>query len=145
MIADNIKRIEEKILSKCISIGRDRSEITLIGVTKTQPVEIIKQAISHSGFSLVNILQPCVTFNKVNTYQYYLKRVYKLDDNYDKTDFKLALEKTLELNEEKFPLGVIYQIEKKSYHEQLPQLSDDLTLISKKRFEKINDLIKNFQ
>jgi len=45
MIADNIKRIEEKILSKCISIGRDRSEITLIGVTKTQPVEIIKQAI----------------------------------------------------------------------------------------------------
>ncbi|MEJ5351486.1 MAG: YggS family pyridoxal phosphate-dependent enzyme [Melioribacteraceae bacterium] len=45
MIADNIKRIEEKILSKCISIGRDRSEITLIGVTKTQPVEIIKQAV----------------------------------------------------------------------------------------------------
>ncbi|GIW64799.1 MAG: 2-oxoglutarate ferredoxin oxidoreductase subunit beta [Patescibacteria group bacterium] len=108
-------------------------------------ISMIKLALNHKGFSLVNILQPCVTFNKVNTYQYYLKRVYKLDDNYDKTDFKLALEKTLELNEEKFPLGVIYQIEKKSYHEQLPQLSDDLTLISKKRFEKINDLIKNFQ
>lgn len=45
MIADNIKRIEEKILNKCISIGRHRNEITLIGVTKTQPVEIIKQAI----------------------------------------------------------------------------------------------------
>ncbi len=108
-------------------------------------ISMIKQAVNHKGFSLINILQPCVTFNKVNTYQYYLKRVYKLDENYDKTDFKLALEKTLESNEEKFPLGVIYQIEKLSYHEQLPQLFDDSPLISKKRFEKINDLIKNFQ
>jgi len=45
MISDNIKRIEEKIFNKCNSLGRERNEITLIGVTKTQPIEIIKQAV----------------------------------------------------------------------------------------------------
>ncbi|GAB4218981.1 MAG: 2-oxoacid:ferredoxin oxidoreductase subunit beta [Candidatus Microgenomates bacterium] len=105
---------------------------------------MIKLALNHKGFALVNVLQPCVTFNKINTYQYYLQRVYKLDEKYDKTNFKLALEKSLEANEERFPLGVIYQIDKPAYHEQLSQLSDDLPLIYKNKFEKINDLLKNF-
>jgi len=47
-------------------------------------IEMIKAGINHQGFSLVNVLQPCVTFNKINTYQYYLKHSYKLEQQYNK-------------------------------------------------------------
>ncbi|MCX7797712.1 MAG: YggS family pyridoxal phosphate-dependent enzyme [Melioribacter sp.] len=45
MISENIKRLEEKILKACELSGRKREEITLIAVTKNQPVEVIKLAI----------------------------------------------------------------------------------------------------
>jgi 2-oxoglutarate ferredoxin oxidoreductase subunit beta len=106
-------------------------------------VLILKEAITHKGFSLVNVLQPCVTFNKVNTYQYYLQRVYKLEKDYQKDNFKLALEKAFEVNEEKFPLGVIYQVKRPCYHESLPQISS-LPLVEKKRFLEYDSLIKEF-
>jgi len=106
-------------------------------------IAMIKAGIEHKGFSIVNILQPCVTFNKINTYQYYLHRVYKLGDEYKKDDFKTAVGKSLEMNEEKFPLGIIYQIEKPSYTKQLPQLADN-TLVSKKRFTDFEKITKLF-
>ena len=106
-------------------------------------ISMIKAGIEHKGFSVVNILQPCVTFNKVNTYQYYLQRVYKLDENYQKNDFKIAVQKSLEINDEKFPLGIIYQNKKATYSDQLPQLKDS-TLFDKKRFTDIDQISKLF-
>ncbi len=85
-------------------------------------IELMKKAIQHQGFSLLNILQPCVTFNKINTYQYYKERGYQLPDDYDFSNYELALKKTLELNEEKYPLGVIYQVKKPTFTEQLTQI-----------------------
>ena len=106
-------------------------------------ISMIKAGIEHKGFSVVNILQPCVTFNKINTYQYYLQRVYKLDEKYQKSDFKTAVQKSIEVNEGKFPLGVIYQTERPSYTDQLPQLSET-TLIEKKRFAEFEKITKLF-
>lgn len=106
-------------------------------------IEMIKAGIQHTGFSLVNVLQPCVTFNKVNTYQYYNKRVYTLDETYDRTNFESATQKVMEIREEKFPIGIIYQTERAAYHEQLPQLSD-AALVDKNRFSNIESLINNF-
>lgn len=106
-------------------------------------IEIIKKAIDHRGFSLVNILQPCVTFNKINTYQYYLKHTYKLSSDYKTNDYNLALQKTLEINEEKFPLGVIYQIKRPTYTDQLPQLSQG-SLTEKPRYTYFQTLFDNF-
>lgn len=106
-------------------------------------IDLIKKAIIHKGFSLLNVLQPCVTFNKLNTYQYYRERVYKLDDNYDRTNFSYALDKTLEANREKFPLGVIYQEEKTTFTDQLSQLKKQ-PLIKKVRFNQLNELTKDF-
>ena len=105
--------------------------------------ELIKQAILHKGFSLLNILQPCVTFNKINTYQYYQSRIYKLDNNYLKENFEEALKKANQLYEERFPIGVIYQIKKPTFNEQLSQLSQK-TLIERERFNNYHDLIKEF-
>lgn len=94
--------------------------------------KIIKAAITHKGFSLVNILQPCVTFNKVNTYQYYLKNTYKLSENYQSGNKKDAIIKSMDILAEKFPIGILYKEEKTVYHEHIPQL--DVPLVKRKRF-----------
>lgn len=106
-------------------------------------VEMIKQAIVHPGFALLNILQPCVSFNKTNTYQYYQQKTYLLSQNYDKSNFTLALQKALELKEEKFPLGIIYQTRKPTFTEELPQL-EEKTLLERERFTRWEDLIKDY-
>ena len=54
--------------------------------------DIMKKAIEHNGYAIVDILQPCVSFNKVNTYKWYNDRVYKLDNSYDYKDKIKAIE-----------------------------------------------------
>jgi 2-oxoglutarate ferredoxin oxidoreductase subunit beta len=108
-----------------------------------QLIELLKMGISHKGFALVNILQPCVTFNKVNTYHYYLERTYKLDDSYDPTDLKQAVQKSTELFVEKFPLGVIYKSERPAYHEQLAHVPKPL--VSRPRFTNLESMFGPFQ
>jgi len=105
--------------------------------------QIIKAAISHRGFSLVNIIQPCVSFNKINTYQYYQERIYNLDENYITDDLNKALIKASEINQEKFPLGIIYQKQSPTFTEDLIQLKEK-TLIEKERFSNTDLLIKEF-
>jgi 2-oxoglutarate/2-oxoacid ferredoxin oxidoreductase subunit beta len=84
---------------------------------------LIKKGIAHRGFALIDILQPCVSFNHKNTFQWYKERVYKLEDeNYDPGDKKAALEKALEWGEG-IPIGIIYEQNLPVYEDQLPALS----------------------
>jgi 2-oxoglutarate ferredoxin oxidoreductase subunit beta len=106
--------------------------------------EMIRLGIEHKGFALVNILQPCVTFNKVNTYQYYLPRVYKVGPDHHKEDYMQAMAKANELTQEKFPTGVIYQIEKPAYHEYLGQIPKGETLLSRERYTQAGNLLEEF-
>jgi len=69
---------------------------------------VIKEAILFRGTAIVDILQPCVTFNKINTYQFYRERVYKLDTPV--TDKYEALKAAEEWGE-KIPIGIIYKNE----------------------------------
>ncbi len=70
--------------------------------------DIIKQAIEHRGYALVDIFQPCVSFNKVNTYKWFKENTYSLDeDDHDPTDREQAFAKAIE--KEKLPLGIIYK------------------------------------
>ena len=74
------------------------------GLTK-----IIKAAIQHKGFSVVDILQPCVTFNHMHTYQWYRSRLYQLDPAvYQPNNRITAIEKALEWGD-KIPMGVLYE------------------------------------
>jgi 2-oxoglutarate ferredoxin oxidoreductase subunit beta len=106
-------------------------------------VALIKEALQHKGFSLVNILQPCVTFNKIDTYAYYMQHTYKLGSDYEPHDQQNALKKAMELNEQKFPLGVLYKTEIPAYHEQLPQLKNG-PLTDIKESPNLAALIKEF-
>ncbi len=73
-------------------------------VEKTK--DILKKAISNKGFSIVEILQPCVSFNKVNTFMWFKKNSYYLEDNHNSNDKFEALHVVLDA--EKFALGIIY-------------------------------------
>lgn len=85
-------------------------------------VNLIKAGITHKGFALIDILQPCVSFNHVNTYSWYRERVYKLEDiNYDPSDMFGAFTKAQEWGKQ-IPIGIIYKKEMPILEEQLPAL-----------------------
>jgi len=76
-----------------------------------QLVDLIVQAVDHRGFALVDILQPCVSFNRVNTFGWYKKRCYGLADDHDPTDWQAAMQRAYEWGD-KIPLGVIYKTDR---------------------------------
>jgi len=82
--------------------------------------ELMKKAIKHKGAAFLQVMQPCVTFNKKNTFAWYKKRIYYL-----KSPLKTraeAFKKSLEWGN-KIPLGVLYQSSEKTLDEQIPEPS----------------------
>ena len=73
---------------------------------------IIRKAIQHKGYALVDIFQPCVTFNRVNTFRWFKEKTYYLDDGHDVKNRDLALRRAAE--EDRLPLGVFYAAESRS-------------------------------
>jgi len=94
---------------------------------------LYRQALDHHGFSLVDVYQPCVTWNKINTFKWFRDRVYKLEelDGYDPSDRTMAFETSMSTFHEltcapdecKIPIGVFYREEETfTYQDGLPQL-----------------------
>ena len=96
-----------------------------------QLVSIMKQAISYDGYALVDILQPCVSFNKINTFAYYSERVYQLDESYDAADKTAALQKAMEYGD-RIPTGIIYREAKRTFHQKNVVLSKGIPLLDQK-------------
>lgn len=94
--------------------------------------ETIKAAINFNGFAIVDILQPCVSFNKVNTFKWYQDRVYKLDQDYDPTSIEKAFKKSLEFGDDGIPIGIIYQNDDlTSYIDNHPLLKDNQSFVNR--------------
>ena len=83
--------------------------------------DLIAGGILHKGFALVDVFSPCVTYNKLNTYPWFKKRVYKLEDErgYDPSDVRGALEKSFEWGD-RIPLGLFYRDEQPTYEDSEP-------------------------
>jgi 2-oxoglutarate ferredoxin oxidoreductase subunit beta len=79
---------------------------------------LIQQGIAHQGFALIDILQPCVSFNKVNTFAWYKKRCYPLPEEYDPTDWENAMKQATEWGA-KIPIGIIYRNKRPSFGEHI--------------------------
>jgi 2-oxoglutarate ferredoxin oxidoreductase subunit beta len=77
--------------------------------------DILKKAIEHNGYALVDIFQPCVTFNRINTIQWFKEHTYNLE-NHDPSDRQKAFEKATETD--KLPLGIFYQSPQKPSFEE---------------------------
>ncbi|MFH0952058.1 MAG: thiamine pyrophosphate-dependent enzyme [Patescibacteria group bacterium] len=106
---------------------------------------LITAAIKHKGFSLVDVFQPCVTFNKVNTFPWFFQRVYKLEDTDHKTDdYNAAWEKSHEMGD-KIPTGIFYQVTKPAYHEQVRVLKEKPLIEQPVKVRDLSEDLKKYQ
>lgn len=90
--------------------------------------DLIQAGVKYSGFALIDVLQPCVSFNKKNTFSWYKQRVYDCadDSSFDPSDKAAAYRKAAEW-EDRIPTGIIYRTEKTNY-EQKTGITDYTTL-----------------
>lgn len=85
--------------------------------------KLIIDGVNHKGFALIDVLQPCITFNHVNTFDFFRQRIYKLEEKgHDPTNKEIAFKKSLEWGD-KIPIGLFYKEEYPIYEEQLPQVT----------------------
>jgi 2-oxoglutarate ferredoxin oxidoreductase subunit beta len=111
-----------------------------------QTKEIAKKAIMHKGYALVDVLQPCVTFNRLNTYQWFKEHTYYLDDSHDPRDRNQAFKKAIE--PEKFALGIFYvNTEKTTFEENTGVFEEDNRPLHEREFdlEQLRSLIEIFK
>lgn len=85
--------------------------------------EIVKAAIQHKGYALVDVFQPCVVFNKQNTYQWFKEHTYYLDASHVPTNRMKAME--IAFDTERLALGIVYQETGKPTYETLVRNDDD--------------------
>jgi 2-oxoglutarate ferredoxin oxidoreductase subunit beta len=104
---------------------------------------LMKEAINHKGFVLLDILQPCVTFNKVNTYEWYKQRVYHIEQSHNPEDRMAAFAKALEWGD-RIPLGIIYRNHRPTFEERVPMIADKPLVRQGFDMKKIEETIKEF-
>ncbi|MEA5092342.1 hypothetical protein SDC9_67191 [bioreactor metagenome] len=108
--------------------------------------DLIVAAVKHPGFSLVNVFSPCVTFNKVNTYEWFKDKLVDVKDiaEYDNSDKGAVLNQVLE--HEGLLTGLLHQNLKKPSYEELSGLSKNNQMQSVKKLapEVFDKLVKNF-
>ncbi|MGM0599399.1 MAG: thiamine pyrophosphate-dependent enzyme [Candidatus Rifleibacteriota bacterium] len=130
-------------LTIAISAGATFVARSFVG-NKELTIEIIKAAVKHQGYALVDIFDPCVSFNKVNTFKWYKENTYELEESYDSSDKVAAFQKGLE--QEPFPLGIIYREKenKPVFTQQLPVYKKDTKPLFKRKRDvaELNSLLE---
>lgn len=85
-----------------------------------QLTSLIERAVQHKGFSFVNVFSPCVTFNKVNTYEFYKQHLVNLDDDpaYDVHDRAMAMQRVVAADN--IVSGLVYEdTQRRSYEDSV--------------------------
>lgn len=102
---------------------------------------LIQAALQFKGFSFIDILQPCVSFNRINTYGWYKERISTIDSaTHDPENFSRAMELAMEW-EERIPVGILYQKDKTDFTSQLKPLEQGTLIDALYLREKIIDLL----
>ncbi len=106
--------------------------------------EVLKEAFMHHGYALVDIFQPCVTFNKTNTYRWFKDNTYMIDETYNNADFNLALEKVFEMMP--MPLGILYQNKHSalSFEEHIRKTQTNALYLNTHDISKLQNLFDSY-
>ena len=104
---------------------------------------LILEGMNTPGFALIDVLQPCVSFNKINTYQWYQERAYNLDESHDPTDKLAAYEKAMEWAE-KIPLGVLFKHSRKTFLDHFIGPDDQPLAEQETKLKDIEPLLEEF-
>jgi 2-oxoglutarate ferredoxin oxidoreductase subunit beta len=108
--------------------------------------EILKKAINHKGYALIDLLCPCVTFNRVNTFQWYKENSYYVDNFHNVYDQAEAMK--LALDSQKFPLGILYiNPNRRPYEENIRIYEQDQRPLYQRDLDrnKFNQLLESFR
>lgn len=106
--------------------------------------ELIIKANEHKGLSVIDILQPCVTFNKLYSNEFFRENTYYLPEDYDFLNKEKAFTKALEWGEKQIPLGILYKAEKPSYESQVEQISEKSLVENSVEKKDIQSLFKKY-
>lgn len=120
--------ISEPFNPLAVAIALDASFVARVFIGDQEKTkEVLKKAITNNGYALVDILQPCVSFNKVNTFQWFKDNTYYLESSYDPTSRTEAFKRACEESKGgKLPLGIFYiNSDKKPYHEMISTYKSD--------------------
>ncbi len=106
---------------------------------------LIQEAITFEGFSLVDVLQPCVSYDRVHTFQWYKDRVYELkESDYEPSDLMAAIQKSREWGE-RIPIGVFYRNpERLSFEQHSPVLKDGPLVQRRLDISRVEKVIDSF-
>ena len=107
--------------------------------------DVIEQANAHNGFALIDVLQPCVTFNSMYTHFFYQKNIYYLDDSYDATDKQAAFAKTTEWGLDQIPCGIFYKEDKPSYEDHIEHVKDVPLVLQPVKKRDISSLLEEMK
>jgi 2-oxoglutarate/2-oxoacid ferredoxin oxidoreductase subunit beta len=84
-------------------------------------VDVIVKGLNHRGLALIDILQPCVSFNNINTFSWYKERCTPLAADYDPHNWEAAMRMSLQWGEQ-IPIGLIYRNERMPFEDHIPAL-----------------------
>jgi 2-oxoglutarate ferredoxin oxidoreductase subunit beta len=105
--------------------------------------DLLAEGIKHEGSALIDVLQPCVTFNHINTFAWFRERVYDLKEaGHDPTDRAVALEKAFEWGD-RIPIGVIYRDDRRPLEDFVPALEHG-PLVKQSLERDIRPLLERF-
>lgn len=125
--------INEPLSPLALAISLDASFVARsFSGNKEHLKSMIKAALDHKGYSLIDVFQPCVSFNKVNTNKWYQERAYELEENYDPTNRLKAFERALEFGDKGIPLGILYVNAKPSYMDKIKHIDRAMVDFNKK-------------
>jgi 2-oxoglutarate ferredoxin oxidoreductase subunit beta len=102
---------------------------------------LIGEALGHRGYALVDVLQPCVSFNREYSYDWLRPRVYKVQDesDYDPSDKGAALARAQQFGE-RIPIGILYRTEDQpAYEEMVPALEAGPLVHQPLRFRAVQE------
>lgn len=112
---------------------------------KEQLGELIRAAMQHKGYALLEVLHPCVTFNKINNHKWYKENTYSLDNRHNSHSKMNAIDKLID--QEKLALGIIYQETGKStFEDNISTYQHNKTPLFKRNSEghQLQEIIDSF-
>lgn len=107
-----------------------------------EAVAIVKEAIQHKGYALVDIFQPCVVFNKQNTYQWFMEHTFLLDAEYDASDREAAWK--VSMDQDRLALGVIYRETGRPTYDTLVRSGEERLFDRTRDDAKVRELVDSY-
>ena len=132
-------------LAVAISLNASFVARAFVGdIDKTK--ELLKEAINHKGYALIDLLCPCVTFNRVNTFQWYKENSYYIDEAHDPFDQVKAIK--LAFDTSRLALGILYKnLNRRPYSENVRIYNEDKRPLYQRDLDKkkFNKLLESFR